>query len=198
LGTVSGAEEASLVVTYLRANGVEALTWQEGAGRAFGLTVGSLGVSHIMVREDQVQQALSLLEAEVEGDFEDDQLVGDTLSDASKVIMGATAAILSPIGAGLVFGMSQFIDRDDDDEAANLVECPECSVALELSDEEIARGYYICPECQQVVQLRDYVVCPVCHTSLELDHAERQQGWYRCPECDEVTHSEPKPTRSGG
>jgi hypothetical protein len=73
LEKVSGAEEASLVVAFLRANGVAAITWQEGAGRAYGLTVGALGVTHIMVREDQEQLARSILEVEVEEDPGDDQ-----------------------------------------------------------------------------------------------------------------------------
>lgn len=187
LETVSGAEEASLLVGYLRANGVEALAWQEGAGRAYGLSVGSLGVSHIMVREDQKQLAQSLLEAEVEDYSEDDQSAEDALSDSSKAAMGLIAAVFNPVGTALALGLSQLAGRHDEDDQPQLVECAECGAELELSTQEIAQGHYICPECQELIRLDDYVVCPACQTQLALDKVERRQGWYRCPECEQVS-----------
>lgn len=98
LKTATGPEEAALEVSYLRANGIEAVAWQEGAGRAFGLTLGSLGASHIMVREDQEQLARSILEAEAEGSSDYDGADNDSISDASKAVLGLTAVV--PIRLG--------------------------------------------------------------------------------------------------
>jgi len=189
LKTANGPEEAALEVAYLRANGVEAYTWQQGAGRAYGLTLGSLGASHIMVREDQEQLARAILETEVENNSDNDEAADDSLPDASKAMMGLTAVALNPIGAGLAFGISQVLGRhgEDEDEKANSVDCLYCGTALELSDQEIEQGHYICPKCQQLVLLSDYIVCPSCHTQLSVNEEERKQGWYRCPECDQVT-----------
>ena len=115
LDEVAGAEEASLVVSYLHANGIEAFAWQEGAGRAFGLTIGVLGATHIMVRDDQAQLARSVLEAEVEDGLDGDEPADESLADASKVAMGLLAVTISPIGAGIAFGLAQVLGRRDDD-----------------------------------------------------------------------------------
>ncbi len=185
LKTAVGPEDASLEVAFLRANDIDAFAWQQGAGRAYGLTVGPLGVTHIMVREDQLQSAHSLMESKVEVDQE--EASDDSPSDTSRTVMGAAAIALNPLGTGLAIGASRLLDRHKPDEDAALVECPQCGVALELSDQEVAQGYFSCPECQQLVQLDDYVICPVCQTELVLDEAERRQGWYRCPECRQKT-----------
>ena len=141
-----------------------------------------------MVREDQVELAHSLLEAEVEGDLEGDQPADDSPSDTSKAVMGLTAIALSPLGAGLAIGVSQLLGRHHTDEQAYLVECAQCGTELELSNQEVAQGHFICPECQWLIQLSAYVICPACQTQLVLDEAEQRQGWYRCPECDHITY----------
>ncbi len=189
LSEVTGAEEASLVVSYLQSNGIEAFAWQEGAGRAFGLTIGMLGATHVMVRDDQAQLAHSVLEAEVEKDSDDYEPTDESLADTSKAVMGLVAVTISPIGAGIAFGLSQVLGQqdDEDDQQISLVECIYCSESLELSEEEVAQGHYVCPECQRLVRLRDYVTCPSCQTELALGEAEKRQGWYRCPECDQET-----------
>lgn len=187
LATVAGFEEASLIISYLRANGIEAYAWQEGAGRALGLSVGALGASHIMIREDQVQLARSLLEAEVEGDLGGDEPDDESLAESSKAVMGLTAITISPLGAGIAYGLARILGRHDEGDQDNLVECVHCGTALELTDQEVAQGWYACPECQQTVELNAYVICPSCLSELALDEIERIQGWYRCPECDQVT-----------
>ncbi|MGD8586536.1 MAG: hypothetical protein PVJ75_14390 [Chloroflexota bacterium] len=187
LKTATGPEEAALEVAFLRANGVEAFTWQEGAGHAYGLTVGLLGASHIMVKEDQLELARSIIESQAEASPEADQPTDDTFSETSKAMMGLTAIALNPLGAGMAIGASQLLGRHHADEQANLVDCPQCGTPLELSDEEVAQGHFICPECGGLIQLSNYVICPICQTELVLDEAERKQGWYRCPECDQVT-----------
>jgi hypothetical protein len=194
LKTAIGPEEAALEVAFLRANGVEALTWQQGAGHAMGLTVGPMGASHVMVREDQLELARSIMESEGEADLEGDRPADDEPSDTSKVVMGAAALALNPlgaglaVGAGLAIGASQLLRKRDPDTGKYLVDCSQCGTPLELSDEEVAEGQFICPECQQLVQLSDYVICPNCQTELALDEAEKEQGWFRCPECDQVSH----------
>jgi len=188
LAEVAGAEESALVVSYLKANGVEAFSWQEGAGRAFGLSIGALGVSHIMVREGQEEPARLLLEAEVADNLGGEPAAGNPLPDSSKAVMGLTAVAINPLGAGLAFGISQVLGRHDDEgELTNLVECVHCGTALELSEQEVAQGAYTCPECQHTIQLSDYVVCSACESELALNEAEQTQGWYQCPECDQVT-----------
>ena len=191
----TGAEEAALLVSYLQANGIEAFAWQEGAGRAFGLTIGVLGASHVMVRDDQVQLARSVLEAEVEDGLDDDELADESLADTSKAAMGLLAVTISPLGTGIAYGLAQVLGRrnDDDDSGhqGNLVECAHCKETLELSDQEMTQGWFFCPECQGMGYLGDLVTCLSCGSKLELDETEWAQGWYCCPECDQVTHLSP-------
>lgn len=187
LAEVGGVEEASLIVSYLRANGVEAYAWQEGAGRALGLTVGELGASHIMIREDQLQLARLVLETEVERDSNGDEPADESLAQSAKALMGLTAITVNPLGAGIAYGLARILGHHDEGDQDNLVECVHCSTALELTDQEVAQGWYDCPQCQQTVELNAYVRCPSCQSELALDEAEQIQGWYRCPECDQVT-----------
>jgi predicted RNA-binding Zn-ribbon protein involved in translation (DUF1610 family) len=187
LKTAAGPEEAALEVAYLHANGVEAFA-QQGAGQAFGVTLGLVGTSHVMVRKDQLELARSIIESEAQVSPDEDQPADDSLSGISKAAMGPAALALNPIGAGLAIGAAQLVGRRDAEDQAFVVECAQCGVELELSDQEVAQGYFICPECQQLIELSDYVVCPVCQSQLALDNEERVQGWYRCPECDQVTN----------
>lgn len=146
-----------------------------------------------MVREDQVQLARSILEAEIETDPNLYQADDDQLSDTSKAVLGLTAIAFNPIGTGIAFGISKVIGRRDAAERAYIVECVQCGTALELTDQEVAQGRYTCPECKMLVQLDAYVVCPTCQAQLALDKSELQQGWYRCPDCDQVTKIESPP-----
>ena len=57
-----GITQAAIIVGRLRANGIPATSWQEGAGQAAGLIVGSLGTGYVQVPEAFVDEALALLE----------------------------------------------------------------------------------------------------------------------------------------
>ena len=57
-----GITQASIIVGRLRANGIPAVAWQEGAGQAAGLIVGSLGTGYVQVPEEFADEALTLLE----------------------------------------------------------------------------------------------------------------------------------------
>ncbi|MEI8130919.1 MAG: DUF2007 domain-containing protein [Leptolinea sp.] len=73
--TAYGQLDASMIVDFLSAHGVEATAMQESLGSTYGLTVGPLGESRIYVTADQKKAAIELLEAMERGEFElpDDQ-----------------------------------------------------------------------------------------------------------------------------
>ena len=64
----AGLATAEIVVGRLKAEGIPARAWQEGAGQAFGLTVGLLGNGYVLVPESYVDQANAVLEEPVEID----------------------------------------------------------------------------------------------------------------------------------
>jgi hypothetical protein len=67
----AGLLPAQIIGGRLEAEGIPTRVWQEGAGRALGLTVGMLGAGHVMVPEEYVEQALEILaEAEAMEDLE--------------------------------------------------------------------------------------------------------------------------------
>jgi Leu/Phe-tRNA-protein transferase len=65
-----GHLDASMIVDFLAAHGIEATSMQESLGSTYGLTVGPLGESRIYVAADQKDAAIALLEAMERGDFE--------------------------------------------------------------------------------------------------------------------------------
>lgn len=56
-----GIMQATIIVGRLRAEGIPARAWQEGAGQATGLIVGKLGTGHVVVPEAFEAQALTIL-----------------------------------------------------------------------------------------------------------------------------------------
>jgi hypothetical protein len=66
-----GITPAHIIVGRLQAEGIPARAWQEGAGRAIGLTVGLLGAGHVEVPEEYFDQAIELLENNTESDEEE-------------------------------------------------------------------------------------------------------------------------------
>ena len=72
--TAAGQAEANLIKSMLEAAGIPAMSAQEGAGAAFGLTVGLMGEAQILVREEDAAEARELLAAMERGepDEEDD------------------------------------------------------------------------------------------------------------------------------
>ncbi len=68
-----GITPATIVAGRLKAEGVPARAWQEGAGQALGLTVGLLGTGYVAVPEEFVEQALAILEYEEDpADWDDE------------------------------------------------------------------------------------------------------------------------------
>jgi hypothetical protein len=73
---------AEVIASSLRAAGIPALAYQEGAGQALGLTIGALGDASVLVPESRAEEARQLVdetvlaetEAGEEGE-EDDYLV---------------------------------------------------------------------------------------------------------------------------
>jgi hypothetical protein len=56
-----GLTIAEIMVGRLRAEGIPARAWQEGAGHALGLTVGLLGMGHVEVPQEFAAQARDIL-----------------------------------------------------------------------------------------------------------------------------------------
>lgn len=67
----AGLTPAEIIAGRLHAEGIPARTWQEGAGRALGLTVGLLGTGYVVVPESYAAQAQDIL-AQAEDEFEAD------------------------------------------------------------------------------------------------------------------------------
>ncbi len=156
--------EAEVVAGLLRAEGVPVWIWQQGAGRALGLTVGPMGNAHIMVPAEYVEIAHSILAAEPESipeaeeTFTDETELSedeepDWLEKVEKGILGVTAVALSPLGAMTALLVSQFSNDSDDTDPDATVICPACGVSLDLDTQEIEQGWYICPECEQTSQV---------------------------------------------
>jgi hypothetical protein len=57
----AGLIPAQIIADRLQSEGVPARAWQEGAGQAFGLTVGLLGTGYVIVPETYVDQARDIL-----------------------------------------------------------------------------------------------------------------------------------------
>lgn len=179
-----GSIEAGMIVEYLRAEGIQAVAWQEGVGNAMGLYTGGMGTAKVMVPEASVDEALALLEVD-EGYDPSITEEDEPTSGLTKAVLGATAVVMNPIGAGIAVGLSYFMGSDPQDEE-NLVTCRECETPLTLSREEEQQGWYVCPECNNRITLVVLSRCPNCQTELELNDTEVLQRWYRCSECDEL------------
>ena len=70
--TAAGPGLAEIVKSTLIAAGIQAETSREGAGAAYGFTVGPLGMVDILVPEEEAAEAEALLEAMQRGDLSDD------------------------------------------------------------------------------------------------------------------------------
>lgn len=69
-----GITPAEIIAGRLRAEGIPARAWQEGAGEALGLFVGLLGTGHVVVPEEFAEQARAILaEDEAWDDADEDE-----------------------------------------------------------------------------------------------------------------------------
>ena len=179
-----GTAQTGMVVEYLRERGIHAVAL---GSRALGMITGENVVARVMVPEQEVGATLDLIEPD--DDFQESSesneegLSDSSISDSSKALLGVTAFVFNPLGAGIAYAASHAIDTEEDEVSTKAFDCPKCWTALELSDDEIEQGQFTCPECDHFVQLDDFTVCPSCQSSLELDADEKARGWYICPEC---------------
>jgi hypothetical protein len=58
---MAGLAPAEIVADRLEIEGIPARAWQEGAGKAFGLTAGLLGTGYVMVPEVYAEEAKEIL-----------------------------------------------------------------------------------------------------------------------------------------
>ena len=80
----AGLTTAEIIVGRLMAEGIPARAWQEGAGQAFGLTVGLLGTGYVLVPESHVEQAKAILEAPIEVDTPADEESEDEATSGTE------------------------------------------------------------------------------------------------------------------
>jgi hypothetical protein len=67
---------AEIIAQRLQSEGIPARAWQEGAGQAFGLTVGLLGNGYVIVPEAYLEEAKAILAESIEDDdllFDEDE-----------------------------------------------------------------------------------------------------------------------------
>ena len=68
--TVSGELQADLLRGLLEAEGIKVFLNQEGAGKAYGLTMGPLGEVQVLVPENQSEVARQIVDDYYAGKFE--------------------------------------------------------------------------------------------------------------------------------
>ncbi len=179
-----GVSQTEMIVEYLRAQGVHAVAVEN---RALGLITGANSTARVLVPEEDVGQALYLLEPDEDMDTEEDNADefddNSSISGIDKAVLGATAIALNPLGAGIGFVMAATMGSEEDKRADDLFDCPQCGTRLELSENEFDQRWFICPDCAAFIRLDDFVVCLSCRSELELDAEEQSRGWYICPEC---------------
>lgn len=179
-----GVSQTEMIIEYLRDNGIHVVAIES---RALGLITGTNTGARVMVPEDEVGLTLSLLKPEDNNDIEEDDAdetyPTSQISGIDKAVLVATAFALSPLGTVIAYSISRTISDEEDEIDDHLVDCPNCGIGLELSDDNILDGRFACPECDKVTKLDDLVVCSRCRTQLELDADELSRGWYICPEC---------------
>jgi len=64
----AGLTPAEIIAQRLQSEGIPARAWQEGAGQAFGLTVGLLGNGYVIVPETYLEEAKAILEEVIDSD----------------------------------------------------------------------------------------------------------------------------------
>jgi len=70
--TAAGQTDASIVKGMLEAAGIPAALSQEGAGAAFGFTVGALGMVDVLVAAPRAAEAAALIAAMQRGELENE------------------------------------------------------------------------------------------------------------------------------
>jgi len=82
--STAGQLQANIIKSLLEAEGIPTEIAQEGAGVAFGFTVGTLGIADILVPEAYEAQARSVLAAMQKGDLEEDKSATTDFTDYTE------------------------------------------------------------------------------------------------------------------
>jgi len=154
----SGILPAEVIAGRLRAEGIPAWTWQQGAGSAMGLTYGPMGRGHVMVPEDQLDQARRIMATDFSPEDDDEELWDDSDlagmdSGDDKLSKGALALLafaVSPLGVAAAFVVAKLFGGREDFNP----ECPDCEIIVDLDEEEKTQGWFICPECGRTVLIK--------------------------------------------
>lgn len=80
-----GLVDGEIIRGFLEAQGIPASVSQEAAGKIYGLTIGDLGIAEVLVRAEDEQKALELLQEMESGGFENEILVSE---DANQKALG--------------------------------------------------------------------------------------------------------------
>ena len=154
-----GSLAAEVIAGRLRAEGIPAWVWQQGAGAAMGLTYGPMGRGHVMVPEEELDHARNVMAADLtleESDQEalsgedleaEDEDSGDWLS---RGILALTALAVSPLGVAAAFVVAKMFGGQEE----YYPECPDCEIVVDLDDDENDQGWFICPECGRTVLIK--------------------------------------------
>lgn len=84
LEEVPGELHANILKGLLEAQNIPVRLLQEGAGRAYGLSVGPLGTVQILVPEEMVDQAQTVLEEMERGAFQDSEFIETSLPEEDE------------------------------------------------------------------------------------------------------------------
>lgn len=114
IAVVGGITVAEVIATSLRAAGIPALAYQEGAGQALGLTIGALGDASVLVPESRADEARRLVE---EGTFSDVEMAGEE-GEEDYLICPHCAATL---------------ELTDEEWEQDSVVCPACGEVIDLT-----------------------------------------------------------------
>lgn len=155
-----GILAAEVVAGRLKAEGIPAWVWQQGAGSAMGLTYGPMGRGHVMVPEAELNHARKIMATDLTFDTDDEEGSWETDLDPeeldrdsgwlSKGILALTALAVSPFGVAVAFVIAKLFGGEDN----SATECPDCEIVFELDEEELKQGWFTCPECGRTVLVK--------------------------------------------
>ncbi len=69
----AGLMPATIMAGRLQSENIPARAWQEGAGRALGLTIGILGTGHVAVPEEFIDKAQEILADESQANWDEEE-----------------------------------------------------------------------------------------------------------------------------